>query len=100
MDHVSRLKADKIKHPATHYKTPENILEDKELSSEEKKEALNTWEQDARQLLSASNEGMPGSEEGVHRDDHHRRIGTAMIAGPIFNGSARFSVSRSLHLLT
>ena len=72
MDHASTLKADKIKHPATHYKTPEDILEDKELSSEEKKEALNTWEQDARQLLSASNEGMPGSEEGVHRDDHHR----------------------------
>jgi hypothetical protein len=36
------------------------------------KKALNTWEQDARQLLTASNEGMPGSEEGIHPDEHSR----------------------------
>jgi hypothetical protein len=34
--------------------------------------ALNIWEQDARQLLTASNEGMPGSEEGTDPNDHHR----------------------------
>ena len=34
--------------------------------------ALNSWEQDARQLLTASNEGMPGSEEGVDKGDHHQ----------------------------
>jgi hypothetical protein len=31
-------------------------------SSEQKDRALSTWEQDAHQLLTASNEGMPGSE--------------------------------------
>jgi hypothetical protein len=42
------------------------------LSLNEKKKALNTWEQDARQLLTASNEGMTGSEEGAQPDDHNR----------------------------
>jgi len=35
-------------------------------------QALNTWEQDARQMLTASNEGMAGSDEGRKRDNHHR----------------------------
>jgi hypothetical protein len=70
MDHAS--KADRIKQPANHYKRPKDILEDNELSFEEKKEALDTWEQDARQLVTASSEGMPGSHEGAQRDDHHR----------------------------
>jgi hypothetical protein len=34
--------------------------------------ALNTWEQDAHQLLTASGEGMPGSQEGLKPRDHHR----------------------------
>jgi hypothetical protein len=29
-------------------------------------------EQDARQLLTATNEGMPGAEEGQDPKDHHR----------------------------
>jgi hypothetical protein len=37
-----------------------------------KAKALNTWEQDARQLMAASNEGMPGSNEGAQSEDHHR----------------------------
>ena len=37
-----------------------------------KKKALNTWEQDERQLLTASNEGMPGSEEGRQSEDDNR----------------------------
>jgi hypothetical protein len=48
MEHASKV--DRIKQPATHYKRPEDILEDNALSFEEKKEALDTWEQDARQL--------------------------------------------------
>jgi hypothetical protein len=30
------------------------------------------WEQDARQLMTASNEGMPGPKEGLEPQDHHR----------------------------
>jgi hypothetical protein len=62
----------KVENPATHFDKPQDVVQDKALSTEEKKKALNTWEQDARQLLTASNEGMPGSEEGAQPDDHHR----------------------------
>ena len=62
----------KIDHPATHYEKPSDIAQDGALSEEEKTKALNTWEQDARQLMTASNEGMAGSEEGAEPDDHHR----------------------------
>jgi hypothetical protein len=63
--------ADKIEHPQAHYHTPDELLREDALSVEEKKRALNAWEQDARQMLTASGEGMSGSAEGVNRDDHH-----------------------------
>ena len=66
------LKNEKMVSPATTYDKPHDILEDKELSHHDKKEALNTWEQDARQLMTASGEGMPGPEEGREPQDHHR----------------------------
>ena len=50
----------------------EEIVQDKALSHDEKKRALNTWEQDERQLLTASNEGMAGSEEGLQSHDGNR----------------------------
>ena len=68
----SPAKSQKVSNPSTNFDSPEDILKDEHLSPEEKKKALETWEQDARQLMTASNEGMPGSEEGVHPDDHHR----------------------------
>jgi hypothetical protein len=66
------LKNEKVESPATTYDKPHDIVKDNELSHHEKKEALNTWEQDARQLMTASNEGMPGPEEGLESEDHHR----------------------------
>jgi hypothetical protein len=51
---------------------PGDIPADKALSDEEKTTALNTWEQDARQLMTASNEGMAGSDEGAQQDVGHR----------------------------
>ena len=66
------VKADKIEQPANHFQSPSEVVKDDRLTNEDKKSALDTWEQDARQLLTASNEGMPGSEEGVDKDDHHR----------------------------
>src|SRR6266581_2424698 len=65
-----KSKMEKIQHPQTHYETPDALTKDPELSPEEKKRALDVWEQDARQMLTASNEGMPGSEEGVSNSDH------------------------------
>jgi hypothetical protein len=68
----SDTRNDRIEHPDRHYRTPEDISNDPTLSPEEKKKALDTWEQDAHQLLTASGEGMPGSKEGLRPRDHHR----------------------------
>jgi hypothetical protein len=62
-------KTDKIEHPQSHYATPDELIDDRALSPEEKLNALNVWEQDARQMLTASGEGMPGSEEGTDPSD-------------------------------
>ncbi len=64
-------KLDKIEHPQSHYATPDELIDDHALSREEKLDALRIWEQDARQMLTASNEGMPGSEEGIDPSNHH-----------------------------
>ena len=69
----------KVETPATHFDKPEDVVQDKTLSTEEKKKALSTWEQDARQLLTASNEGMPGSDEGL-QSDYHNRLGEVVRA--------------------
>ena len=69
---VAKLKMDKIEHPATFYTTPDDIVKDSDLSAEEKKKALNSWEQDARQKLTASNEGMAASKEGIDPSNHSR----------------------------
>ena len=58
-----------IASPETLYDTPDDLVEDKKLSRDDKKQALETWEQDARQLLTASNEGMPAKREGIDKGD-------------------------------
>jgi hypothetical protein len=68
----SASKDQKVENPASSFDRPGGIIKDKALSGEEKKKALNTWEQDARQLLTASNEGMPASDEGLTREDTHK----------------------------
>ena len=55
---------DKIDNPEAHFDKPREIVQDEALSHEEKTKALNTWEQNERQLLTASNEGMPGGRRG------------------------------------
>jgi len=72
MSSHSDAKRAKINHPATHYEKPGDIPADQALSREEKAKALSTWEQDARQLMTASNEGMAGSDEGAQPKDHNR----------------------------
>ncbi len=55
----------KVDKPADHFDKPEDVAKDSSLSATQKKDALDTWEQDARQLLTASNEGMAAPDEGV-----------------------------------
>jgi hypothetical protein len=69
---VPKLKMNKIEHPAAFYATPDDVVKDNDLSLEEKNKALNSWEQDARQQLTASNEGMAGSKEGIDPSDRSR----------------------------
>ena len=70
---ADRLNAkDKVENPKAQFDKPKEIIQDKALSQQEKKKALNTWEQDERQLLTASNEGMPGSDEGLQSDAGNR----------------------------
>ena len=71
MPRAASSKIDKIEHPQSHYATPDELIEDRALSFEEKLDALKIWEQDARQMLTASNEGMPGSDEGIDPNNHH-----------------------------
>ena len=72
MDKNSSSKNKMVANPSTHFSRPGDILTEDELSREEKTSALETWEQDSRQLMTASNEGMPGKTEGLRKDDHHR----------------------------
>jgi hypothetical protein len=68
----SEKKKAKLEKPANHYESPNDIARDPDLSPDEKREALNTWEQDARQMMTASDEGMAGDQEGLDRNDSHR----------------------------
>jgi hypothetical protein len=63
---------DKVRNPGAHFNKPKKIVRDKSLSHDEKKKTLNTWEQDERQLMTASDEGMPGSDEGLKPKDANR----------------------------
>ncbi|WP_347547053.1 hypothetical protein [Roseomonas sp. CAU 1739] len=54
--------SEKAQKPATYFEAPSDVATDPHLSVGEKREALDTLEQDARQLAEASNEGMAGGE--------------------------------------
>jgi hypothetical protein len=54
---------DKLGKPHAHFDRPQDIVADPALSKEEKAEALEKLEQDARQLTTAAQEGMTGGEE-------------------------------------
>jgi hypothetical protein len=71
MPSAAPSKTDKIEHPQSHYATPDELIEDRALSLDEKIKALKIWEQDARQMLTASGEGMPGSDEGIDPSNHN-----------------------------
>ena len=71
MTRLSQPKNNNIEHPQSHYRTPDDLISDQDISFEQKIKALDIWEQDARQMLTASGEGMPGNEEGINRSNHH-----------------------------
>ena len=44
MTQGSKLKNDKIGQPETHFQSPTDVVKDRNLSREDKKNALNTWD--------------------------------------------------------
>src|SRR5664280_101822 len=72
-----------VENPEAHFAKPKQVVKDNILSHDEKKDALNTWEQDERQLLTASNEGMSGSDEGLRVDDDNRLSEVVRAKGTI-----------------
>ena len=54
---------DKVEHPAKVFSEPTEVVADPKLSTHQKLRALDSLEQDARQLAAASAEGMSGGEE-------------------------------------
>jgi hypothetical protein len=58
----------KVRKPSSYYDAPDKVVVDSSLSKAQKVEALNTLEQDARQLAEASSEGMAGGERNKLHD--------------------------------
>ncbi|WP_198368887.1 DUF2171 domain-containing protein [Roseomonas rosulenta] len=54
--------SERVQEPATHFYVPDDIVSDRQLSDAQKRAALGTLEQDARQLSDATTEGMVGGE--------------------------------------
>jgi hypothetical protein len=58
----------KIEKPHEHFDDPQQVVTDPALSKQDKLEALETLEQDARLLSTATEEGMTGGEQSKLRD--------------------------------
>jgi hypothetical protein len=51
-----------VANPSAHFEGPHDILTHPELSDAQKKKVLDAWEEDARRLSVATEEGMTGGE--------------------------------------
>jgi hypothetical protein len=54
----SAYKDEEIENPAATFDRPSQIIKDRTLTEQEKQAALDNWEQDDRDLMTASDEGM------------------------------------------
>jgi hypothetical protein len=59
---------DIIKDPAGHFDAPDAVLTAEGLSTKAKKRVLDAWEEDARRLSVATEEGMGGGEPSLLAD--------------------------------
>ncbi len=53
---------DVLKNPTAHFDAPDKVIGSKKLSDKDKKRVLDAWEEDARRLSVATEEGMSGGE--------------------------------------
>lgn len=54
-----------IKNPQKYFNTPSELTQCNEFTNDQKVKILQRWEQDAHQLLVASEEGMDGGEKAM-----------------------------------
>ena len=74
----SDVKEAKIHKPEENFGAPGDVVVDPQLSLKDKKKALETLEQDAHQLSTASNEGMaPETEDAVEHEPKLDEVGKA-----------------------
>jgi hypothetical protein len=87
---LKQARDDKLEKPHAHFGHPQDIVADPALSKEEKMEALETLEQDAQQLTTATQEGMMGGEESQLSDVLDAKSALEKYAGttnPAFAGN-------------
>jgi hypothetical protein len=73
----------KVERPHAHFAQPGQIVVDHSLSKDEKLHALETMEQDARQLVAASAEGMAGGEDNRLHEVLAAKGAMALPAGEV-----------------
>ena len=71
----------KVQKPSANFDEPQEVVVDPSLSKAQKVEALDTLEQDARQLAEASSEGMGGGEPNKLHEVAHFRGHARLAAG-------------------
>jgi hypothetical protein len=74
----------KVQKPSTYFDEPQEVVMDSSLSKSQKVEALDTLEQDAREMAEASSEGMRGGERNKL---HDVLIAEDMLASPALTGA-------------
>ena len=76
-------KPQKIENPEATFANALDVIKDSDLSCQQKTKALDTWEQDARQLSTARNEGMTAPEEGASPKDQNELQQVANAKGEL-----------------
>jgi hypothetical protein len=69
MSRKTEKKHQKIHNPQAEFDKPTDVVKDPDLSKTDKKKALENLEQDAHQLMTASNEGMAPEKDSVARHE-------------------------------
>ena len=69
MSRKTEEKHQKIHNPQAEFDKPTDVVKDPDLSKLDKKKALENLEQDAHQLMTASNEGMAPENDYVSGDE-------------------------------
>lgn len=59
---TGKIVPEKTESPSRHFDKPREVVHDPELTPDAKKEALDSWEEDAQSLQRAEDEGMGGGE--------------------------------------